>query len=191
MILTGVRISEPRLARWREIDFTEMLWNVPPEHLKTGPLFNKVRAIPITKPMLAVLDQMQLRRTDPSPDAFIFPSPYTGTAYTRIQVGRALEKIKWKIKITPHGFRATLQAWAQASGYDPLLVDRQFDHAPLGSVRQAYDSVTRIWAIDPTIEPRREMMEAWGAYCNRIEPKLNAAGLNLLAAPVANKDLTT
>ena len=72
-----------------------------------------------------------------------------------------------------------------------LLVDRQFDHAPQGKVRQAYDSISRVLARDPTIEPRREMMEAWGAYCNRIEPKLKAAGLNLLAAPVANKELTT
>lgn len=191
VILTGVRISEPRLARWREIDFTEMLWNVPPEHLKTGHLFNKARAIPITKPMLAVLEEMQRRRADPSPDAFIFPSPYTGTAYARISVGRTLEQIKWKTKITPHGFRATLQAWAQANDYDPLLVDRQFDHAPEGQVRQAYDSIARIRAADPTIERRRRMMEAWGAYCNRIEPELNAAGLNLLATPVANKGLTT
>ena len=115
-----------------------MLWNVPPEHLKTGPQFEKVRAVPITKPMLAVLQEMQRRRTDPSPDAFIFPSPYTGTAYARISVGRTLQtilkKVGWNIKITPHGFRATLEAWAQANGYDMLLVDRQFDHAPQGKV---------------------------------------------------------
>jgi integrase len=195
VILTGVRISEPRKARWREIDPIEMLWKVPPEHLKTGPLFDKVRAVPITEPMLAVLQEMQRRRTDPSPDAFIFPSPYTGKAYSRNQIGRTLqkilEKIGWKIKITPHGFRATLQAWALANGHEQLLVDRQFDHAPPGKVGQAYSDLTRELAVDPTIERRRKMMEAWGAYCNRIEPKLNAAGLNLLAAPVANKELTT
>jgi integrase len=185
VILTGVRISEPRLARWREIDWDEMLWNVPPENRKTGHLFNKVRAIPITKPMLAVLEEMQRRYPDASPDDFIFPSPYTGASYARISVGRTLEKLNWKTKITPHGFRATLQAWAQANSYDPLLVDRQFDHAPLGHVRQAYDSVSRILAADPTIDERRNMMEAWGAYCDRIEPVAEqiASDMTLLPAP--------
>jgi integrase len=215
VILTGVRISEPRKARWREIDFNKKLWNVPPEHLKTGPLFNKARAVPITKPMLAVLEEMQRRRTDPSPDALIFPSPYKpGARYWRVGVGRALEKVisnarkvnKWnpqftshKIKITPHGFRATIEAWADAYGYEPKLYERQFDHAPQGKVRQSYDSITRPDAVDPTIERRREMMEKWGVYCDRIEPpELNAAeppelnaAAKLLPPPVANKELTT
>jgi integrase len=141
--------------------------------------------------MRAVLEEMQCRRTDPSPDAFIFPSPYTGIAYARNTIGRTLKKVGWKVHITPHGFRATLEAWALANRYDLVLVDRQFDHAPQGKVAQAYSDLTRELAVDPTIELRREMMEAWGAYCNRIKPELNAAELHLLAAPVANKELTT
>jgi integrase len=71
IILTGVRLSEVRLATWNEID--HRVWNVPPEHRKTGYRNGKVRPIPITEPMLAVLEEMAKRRTDQSPDAIVFP----------------------------------------------------------------------------------------------------------------------
>src|SRR5215813_8183975 len=76
VVLTGVRISEVRLAEWSEFDLGEMVWNVPPEHRKTGFKTGKIRPVPITRPMLAVLEEMQRRRTDQSPDALVFPSSY-------------------------------------------------------------------------------------------------------------------
>jgi integrase len=36
VILTAVRLSEARLATWREFDFQGMIWNVPWQHRKTG-----------------------------------------------------------------------------------------------------------------------------------------------------------
>jgi integrase len=36
IVLTGVRLSEARLATWKEFDKGQMVWNVPPQHRKTG-----------------------------------------------------------------------------------------------------------------------------------------------------------
>src|SRR5262249_23063275 len=68
-ILSGVRESEALLARWKEIDIPHMVWHVPPEHRKTGYRTRAVRSIPLTKPMLAVLEEMQSRRKDQSDEA--------------------------------------------------------------------------------------------------------------------------
>jgi integrase len=32
--LTGARLSEVRLAQWKEFDREQMIWTVPPEHKK-------------------------------------------------------------------------------------------------------------------------------------------------------------
>jgi integrase len=61
IILTGVRVSEARLATWEQFDLHTMIWNVPPENRKTGHLNGKVRPVPITPPMLAVLKEMRRR----------------------------------------------------------------------------------------------------------------------------------
>jgi integrase len=81
VILTAVRVSEARLATWKEFDLEQMIWNVPPEKLKTGHLKDQVKPVPITPPMLAVLKEMQRRRKDDAPDALVFPSPRGGAEY--------------------------------------------------------------------------------------------------------------
>jgi integrase len=44
LVYTGVRTQEVRDARWREIDWENLLWNVPSDHRKAGYKKNKVRA---------------------------------------------------------------------------------------------------------------------------------------------------
>src|SRR5262249_57131200 len=99
-ILSGVRESEALLARWKEIDIPHMVWHVPPEHRKTGYRTRAVRSIPLTKPMLAVLEEMQSRRKDQSDEAVIFPAA-RGAAIYGPNLGRYLrETIAWEPKAT-------------------------------------------------------------------------------------------
>ena len=164
VVLSGVRISEVRLAKWSEFDLDEMVWNVPPEHRKTGFKTGLVRAVPITRPMLAVLEEMQRRRTDPSPDALAFPSPYGNQPFAVSTIMRFIRfALKWPIRVHAHGFRTTLNDWRRANGYPKELIDAQLDHLPEGKVEQAY---TR----DDLMPQRRQMMEAWGAFCDRKKP---------------------
>jgi integrase len=71
IILTGARGCEVWRATWSEFDEINMIWTVPRPHLKKrkGPPLQR----PITKPMLAVLEEMRKRCADHSPDALAFP----------------------------------------------------------------------------------------------------------------------
>jgi len=164
IVLTGVRMSEARLATWEQIDLQTMLWNVPPENLKTGHLNGKIRPVPITPPMLAVLEEMQRRRTSDAPNAWVFPRrngrPYADTACSQF----VTKSLKWEPSITVHGFRSTLTDWCHAYGFAQRLIDRQLDHVVGNKVAQSYGH-------DQMIEERRQMMRLWGDYCARPEPE--------------------
>jgi integrase len=168
VILTGVRPGEVRQATWDEISEDGNDWHVPPEHRKTGHLTDKVRTIPITKSMKAVLKEMRRRYPDAKGSDLIFPKP-SGGGYTTQALADQIKLLKWDgPKITAHGFRNTITDWAEAYGKDVLLLERQFDHAPVG-VRKRYSSVVRKESADPTLKRRRELMEEWDAYCNRVK----------------------
>jgi integrase len=171
VVLTGVRQSEARLAQWKEIDWDEKNWHVPPEHrkLKEGSP-QKIRTVPITKPMLAILEEMQRRHPDHTKDDLIFPSqggrPFSenrASCFVNGQLG-------WETKVDVHGFRNMLEDWGHANGKEQYLIQRQFDHAVKGAVPKAYSAVSRIESDDPTLEPRRKMMEEYAAYCIPPEP---------------------
>jgi integrase len=173
VILTGVRLSEARLATWEEFDLQgRIVWNVPWQHRKTGHISkgngneNGVRPIPITTPMLEVLEDMQRRPIDHAPKALVFPSPHGGPYEINTCWQLIIKTLKWESDppITVHGFRSTLTDWCHARGYAPRLVHRQLDHVVGGKVDQAYGH-------DQMIEERRAMMQLWGDYCARPEPE--------------------
>ena len=174
VLLTAVRLSEARLATWKEMDLDNMIWNVPWQHLKEGRKHHTDRPVPITKPMKAVLEEMQRRRTDHAPDALVFPSPQGG-AYTMSSGSHFIKyRLKWKTKITLHGFRDTFKNWARANGFPEHLSEIQLDHV-LGKTKsdQAYGR-------NKLVEQRRVMMEQWGEFCsNPPEPVTGANVLSL------------
>src|SRR5262249_55329713 len=131
---------------------------------KTGFKTGLIRPVPITRPMLAVLKEMQRRRTDQSPDVLVFPSPYGNQPFAVSTIMRFIRfALKWPIKVHAHGFLATLNGWRRANRYPKEFIDPQFDHLPQGKVNQAY---TR----DDLMPQRRKMMEDWGDFCARTEP---------------------
>ena len=169
--LTGVRQSEVRLAQWKEVDWDKKNWNVPPEHRKlkeSAP--QKIRTVPITKPMVAILEEMQRRHPDHTPDDLIFPSQGGRPFYSGRATRFVNDQLGWETKIDVHGFRNTLQDWGNANGKEEYLIDRQFDHSSKGAVPKAYRAESRIESADPTLEPRRRMMEEYAAYCTPPEP---------------------
>jgi integrase len=170
IILSGVRLSEARLAKWKEIDFRHRAWNVPPEHLKMGHIHGKSRTIPITEPMLAILEEMQQRRVDRSPDAFVFRALWGRNGeLNRSNVSSFISnQLGWETHLTIHGFRSTLRDWCRAHKYPAEWWDIQVDHS-LG------DKTSQSYGHDKLIEERRGMMEKWGEYCSNPAPAPTAA----------------
>jgi integrase len=169
--LTGGRTSEVLKATWKEFDLQHRIWNVPPEHLKTGYRHGEPLPRPITRPMLAVLEEMQRRRADQSPDAIVFRSAHKGQLrpLQRTALSHLVQRLlNWEVKITNHGFRSTLRDWCRANKYPSEWWDIQVDHVLGNKTSQAYGP-------DKLLEERRGMMEAWGEYCTRPAPEPHSA----------------
>jgi integrase len=176
IVLSGVRMSEARLATYDEMNEATNVWTVPPPHHKIGRLTKEPHFVPITPPMWDVLREMHRRYPNHAPDALIFPTERgeergkgANAAFNENTVAGFLRiSIKWPTKIVPHGFRSTLAGWCQANGYPDALIDRQIGHLPAGKIDQAYKR-------DQLTEARRPMMDAWGQYCSRPAPEPTAA----------------
>jgi integrase len=174
VVLSGVRLSEARLATWSEmqgLDGLYPVWVVPVDHHKIGNSghTDEPHIIPLTKPMVAVLHEMR-RRHGSNPNALVFPSPY-GLKHGKprpFDVGSANTFIKgclqWDMHVTAHGFRSTFTDWARAQsrGWHDLIEEQ------VGHVRGA--KVQRAYRHDPLTEQRRPMMELWGEFCAMPPP---------------------
>jgi integrase len=188
IMLTGVRVGEVLKAQWKEFDIVKKIWTVPKEHTKAK---RADRPLPITKSMLAVLEERQKRRrrTDQSRDALVFPSPYTGKVFHHSTVLRfirdrflqlylsvehprrertTLTKAQIADMITVHGSRSVLQDFVRAKGFSNDWYRIQVDHALGDAVDQAYGP-------DKLIEERRGMMEEYDEFLSTPAPEPKAA----------------
>jgi integrase len=175
VVLTGVRGGEVLKAQWKEIDIPHMVWNVPWPHRKEGKSFREsrpIRPIPITRPMLVVLEEMQKRRIDQTPDALVFPGQWSrkGGSLNRMNFNQFIPKqLKWEGPATLHGFRSTLKDWCRTqTDINEDWYEIQFDHALGNNTGQSYGH-------DLLLDDRRRMMERWGEYCSRPAPEPKAA----------------
>jgi integrase len=193
MILSGCRPGEARQAQWKEFDFETMIWTVPPEHLKMGRVHGQAKQVPITKPMLAVLEEAKkiaypkiqspthspgskkerpkifprARHTpDQSPDAWVFPNS-TNNPYAEALIARFVRVTMKQARARPHGFRSTLRDWMRAeTTFDDVLWQIQADHRG--------DKLNRTYGHHNLLDQRRRMMELWGEYCSKPAPEPKA-----------------
>jgi integrase len=165
IVLTACRVSEARLATWGHIDRPNLIWTVPAKNHKSGARTGEPILRPISKAMLAVLDEMDRRYPQHTAETFIFPRYYRGVA-TAFNVGsfEAFVRRSLKYDITTHGFRTTFTEWCRADGRWPKpLYDAQTGHVVGNAVAQAY-------ARDQLVDQRRPMMEKWAKYCSQPAP---------------------
>jgi integrase len=182
LIYTGVRTMEVRDAIWDEINWKEKLWEVPREHRKRGQTKNEIRAIPISGPMLKVLEGQKKKYPDATEDDLIFPGGAQDGGLGKGVLNEFIKNtLKWDVHITVHGFRSTLNTWtkAQRPPYNPIYVKAQFDHLSKMSdderewLRASMaDKHYSNSEVDPGIDgpgARREMTERYDAYLDSYE----------------------
>jgi integrase len=162
--LTAARGHEVLLATWEEFDSGRKIWTVPSAHLKMGYLEGKSLERPITKSMLAVLEEMGKRRRDQAPDALVFPGPRSGQVMHSSSIPQFISNsLKWDIEFDAHGFRTALRNWCRVNRFPSEWWDIQVHHKIGNRSSQAYGD-------DPLIEQRRGMMELWDEYCSKPAP---------------------
>jgi integrase len=176
IILTAVRSQQGVGLRWDEIDMNSKIWTCPWQRTKTGKKTKTAHVIPLSEPAMAILEEMQRQQAaDGTAGEYVFVrrrSPYIhagvrSTAGSRVSIGAAYQLLRERLErpdLSVHGFRTTFSSWAKQNGYAHDVREMALDHV-------TGNKVERIYSRDADLlEPRRQLMEAWAAYCGRTEP---------------------
>ena len=137
-MLTFLRSTELRGGQWNEIDFDAAIWTVPAQrmkHEKTAP--KPPHAVPLADWTLELLAELK-EITGNTP--FLFPSrTKTDGFISDATIGRIIERMGYKGRVTPHGFRSLASSVLNEQGFNPDAIERQLAHIENNKIRAAYN----------------------------------------------------
>ena len=158
LILTAVRTTEARKARWDEVDWQAKSWTIPGNDPSTGRRMKKERAhvVPLSKRCLELLEQAQGLSKHCE---LIFPDSDTGRVMSENRFLVARDGLDYdKDQCTPHGFRSSFRDWAaEETNFPSEVVEMALAHAIPNKTEAAYRR-------GQLLAKRFELMEAWTAY---------------------------
>lgn len=124
ILLTGVRSSELRLAKWNEIDFEQSLWTIPSNHTKNA-LVMKIHLTPLTQSLFELLKAE-------SDSSFVIPGLNDEEPLTDKAIARAVSRIQTRVGIphwTAHDLRRTFATQlGQTLNVDPVVIEKCLGH---------------------------------------------------------------
>jgi len=157
ILLTMVRKSELRLAKWEEINFEKSEWEIPAEHSKTGKphivyLSNQAYRCLLIQAPFSIMHPINVGSCA---SEMIFPAQ--GSVYTPMSdstLNRALARVKWGMPhFTIHDLRRTAATLLSEEGFAPDVIEKALNHTIKG-VRGVYNRAEYS-------EPRKQMLQAW------------------------------
>ena len=149
VLVSGLRSKEGRLARWEEMDLDGRVWTVPAGRMKDN---SQAFRVPLSDAAMAVLDAAGPRRS-----GLVFSTGRGGPISDK-----ALRKVMADLgtDATPHGTaRSSFRDWCGERGVAREVAEGCLAHKVGSSVEQAY-------ARSDLLERRRQVMQAWGAFCS-------------------------
>lgn len=152
-LLTFVRTSEIRFARWEEFENlhgAEPLWRIPAERMK----MRAEHLVPLAKQAVDVLDEV--KALTPGSE-FLFPAPTVAGVMSENTMIYALYRMGYHSRATVHGFRATASTILNEKGFNRDWIERQLAHAERDEIRAAYNAAE--W-----LPQRRRMMTWWADF---------------------------
>jgi integrase len=156
LLLTACRTGEVLGAQWSEVDLDSRLWTIPATRLKTGRKTRKPHVVPLSPRALAIIAEMgAIRSSD-----FVFPSGRAGRPLSHMALLMLL-KARMGYTVTVHGFRSSFRDFAG----DKTDASREVAEAALG---HAIRGVEASYRRQTAVEKRRQLMNAWGAYCESL-----------------------
>jgi integrase len=141
--------------QWDEIDADERVLTVSPSRMKAKKGKRKPFRVPLTEPMLAILERRQALRLG----RYVFTAglrdePISGDALRS-------ELQKRYANSTVHGLRASFSTWcAETTAYPVELREACLAHSTGNAVADAY-------ARGDLFNRRRELLEKWSAFVTR------------------------
>lgn len=160
IVLTMVRTTELRAARWEEfehLDGCEPLWRIPAERMKAR--FEHL--VPLSSQAVAALTEL---RALPGAKAngFLFPSPSREGCMSNNTMLFALYRMGWHGRATVHGFRGVASTILNEMGFPPDWIERQLAHDERDDVRGAYNSAQYL-------PGRRQMLQRWADWLEDVK----------------------
>lgn len=154
LILTFVRSTELRGAKWEEIDWQKAEWRIPAERMK----MKSVHIIPLSVQAINILREQQLTSGNRQ---YIFPSTKNPDTFLSENILlHAIYDMGYKGKTTVHGFRATASTILNENGFSADVIERQLAHTERNKVRASYNHAQYF-------PERRKMLQWWGDFIDQ------------------------
>jgi integrase len=164
IILTAARSGEAVGARWSEIDLTKRIWTVPASRMKA----KREHRVPLSDSAVDILNMMIAVEVGD----FVFPGQLHNRPISAGSVEMLLRRMKAKEATTIHGFRSSFRDWAGDATHFPRdLAEQALAHRVGDSTEQAYRR-------SDALEKRRNLMQAWGSYCDGGARESNVVALH-------------
>jgi integrase len=169
-ILSAARSGEVRGALWGEIDLDAKVWTIPPGRTKG----QREQRVPLSDRTLALLRRLPRAKAID----LVFAAPHGGTL-SDMALGAVIRRMNRCVEgesprwidprcgkpVVPHGFRSTFRDWAaERTDYPREVTEMALAHRIENKAEAAYRR-------GDLFEKRRRMMNAWAAFCARVERK--------------------
>lgn len=170
-LLTFVRSSELRFARWNEVDFKRKLWTIPGvreevlgvKYSYRGSKMKTPHVVPLSSRALEILLELfEITKNS----TFIFASGKNlNKPLSENTLNKALRLMGYsKDELCLHGFRALACSSLVESGHWMTdIIERQMSHQERSSVRAAYIHKAE------HLKARSEMMQWWEDYLTHVK----------------------
>ena len=147
-ILTAARSGETFGATWAELDFDDAVWTIPGQRMKVGVM----HTVPLSDRALQIVRE----QFDTRSSQFVFPGYRDGTQLSNT----AMLEVQRKLVpgLTVHGFRSSFRTWAEDRTPYHREAEMALAHTVGSETERAYRRGT-------AFDKRRDLMNAWAAYC--------------------------
>lgn len=171
VLLTFIRSSELRFARWSEIDFDKKIWTIPAErevikgvpHSERGSKMKTPHLVPLSCQAIDILKQIH---EISGMYELVFVGDHTARKpMSENTINKALRSIGYDTKneLCGHGFRTmACSALVESNLWSRDAVERQMSHQERNGVRAAYIHKAQ------HINERIKMVQWWADYLDTI-----------------------
>lgn len=173
-LLTFVRSSELRFARWDEFDFDKACWRIPARreeiegvrYSHRGMKMKEEHIVPLSRQSLSLLHELKQLSGD---NLRLFPGDHDPKkVMSENTVNNALRTMGYdtKTEVCGHGFRTMARgALGESSLWSEDAIERQMSHSERNNVRAAYIHTSE------HLDERRLMIQWWADFLdvNRID----------------------
>lgn len=176
-----VRPGELRHARWAEIDLESATWTIPAARMKRkkdGKRNGDPHIVPLSRQAVTLLEDLApLTRRDDGGGLVFRGERDHERPMSENTINGALRRLGFDTQedITGHGFRATARTLLdEVHGFNTDVIEAQLAHRVKDTLGRAYNRTKHLIK-------RREMMQAWSDYLDKLAATDNVVPLRLAA----------